>query len=968
MKKEKYDIVAIQESHITTDEEAAQWELLWGGTLFYSSGTARSLGQMLLINRNLMHASELIYKEERIIVVKLKIDDKTILVVNAYAPNNTTGKIEFFRHLGTVIDRLATDTTGVILMGDFNSVMNNNEDIISGNKHNIKEVQALNQLVVNIDAHDVWRLQNEEAREYTWNRSHPFTARRIDYIFVTSPLLPYVESSRIISFALSDHRAVESTFKFHNFKRGPSYWKFNNNLLKDTTFVENTNQLLEALQNQHQGLTPHAKWEITKIKIKEHSINYATTKAKHKKNRKTEMATRLNELEKQLAKQKDNEGLEKEVIKLKAELEINELAKALGAQTRSRIKFIEEGEKNTAFFLALEKSKATSNTITSIVTEDGQQIKDQTSLLAEQVRFYKALYMEDTSLQNTEVTYIPDFLGTDAKLPILENNEKSQCEGQISDTEASKALKDMKNGSAPGSDGLTTEFYKFFWLKIKNILIESFSHSFEVGHVSQSQQRGIVTLLHKGKHLARDKLTNWRPITLLNTDYKILAKIMANRLNRVISNLVDNDQCGFLKGRNIATILRTTDDVISYLNSKQLPGLLVAIDFTKAFDTISKKLIVDCLKQYGFGPEFIHWVQTLISQSESCVSHYGWLSEPFQVERGIRQGCPFSPLLFVLAVELLAVKIRSGKIKGITIRKNGHEITIKIQQFADDTTLYLRDKEDLDKAMKIFEAFASISGLQMSLSKTEAMWLGQNSHKTETFYNIAWVRQTKILGIYFRNDKSASEIEENWLTKVSNMKRIIKQWSRRNLSIYGKILIAKTYIISQFIYTMQSIGLPERVLSSINHTLYTFIWKKKNSNKKAFEKVKRKVLMQDYDKGGLKMIDMKILQSALYLSWIPKLITKSTDKWKVFPKIYYSQLGEGLSILHTPCVLKDLMGYPRKEGEFWKNVLDNWIQVRKSAWSGTKQLNLNSALWNNNNFQYKNRNLHLKEWMTAGIF
>ena len=98
-------------------------------------------------------------------------------------------------------------------MGDFNSVMNNNEAIISGNKHN-SEVQALNQLVVNIDAHDVWRLQNEEGREYTWNRSHPFTARRLDYVFVTSPLLPYVESSRIISFALSDHRAVESTFKF----------------------------------------------------------------------------------------------------------------------------------------------------------------------------------------------------------------------------------------------------------------------------------------------------------------------------------------------------------------------------------------------------------------------------------------------------------------------------------------------------------------------------------------------------------------------------------------------------------------------------------------------------------------------------------------------------------------------------------------------------------------------------------
>ena len=138
--------------------------------------------------------------------------------------------------------------------------------------------------------------------------------------------------------------------------------------------------------------------------------------------------------------------------------------------------------------------------------------------------------------------------------------------------------------------------------------------------------------------------------------------------------------------------------------------------------------------------------------------------------------------------------------------------------------------------MEIFEAFASISGLQTSLSKTEAMWLGQNAHKKETFYNIAWVRQTKILGIHFRNDKSASELEGNWLTTVSNMVRIIKQWSRRNLSIYEKILIAKTYIISQIIYTMQSVGLPERVLNSINHTLYTFIWKKKTSNKQPSKK------------------------------------------------------------------------------------------------------------------------------------
>ena len=173
------------------------------------------------------------------------------------------------------------------------------------------------------------------------------------------------------------------------------------------------------------------------------------------------------------------------------------------------------------------------------------------------------------------------------------------------------------------------------------------------------------------------------------------------------------------------------------------------------------------------------------------------------------------------------------------------------------------------------------------------MWLGQNAHKIETFYNIAWVRQTKIQGTHFRNDKSAIEIEDNWLTKVSNMKRIIKQWSRRNLSIYGKTLIANMYIISQFIYTMQSTGLPERVLSSINHTLYTFIWKKKkNSNKKAFEKVKPKVLMQDYDKGELKMTGMKILQSALYLSWIPNSSQSAQTSGRYFLRSSTSSWGK----------------------------------------------------------------------------
>ena len=134
------------------------------------------------------------------------------------------------------------------------------------------------------------------------------------------------------------------------------------------------------------------------------------------------------------------------------------------------------------------------------------------------------------------------------------------------------------------------EFYKVFWTNIKSMLIDSYIFSHDNGQVSGTQQRGVISLTHKGKELPRDKLTNWGPITPLNTDYKNLAKTIALRLNRVISTLIAEDQCGFIKGRNIATIIRTTDDVINYLDQENQPGILIGIDFTKAFDTIYKTL------------------------------------------------------------------------------------------------------------------------------------------------------------------------------------------------------------------------------------------------------------------------------------------------------------------------------------------------------------------------------------------
>ena len=187
------------------------------------------------------------------------------------------------------------------------------------------------------------------------------------------------------------------------------------------------------------------------------------------------------------------------------------------------------------------------------------------------------------------------------------------------------------------------------------------------------------------------------------------------------------------------------------------------------------------------------------------------------------------------------------------------ESIIKIQQFADDTTLYLQDEYDLEIALNIFVAFATISGLRINQHKTEAMWLGRHKGREDKTHNLQWDRQTKILGVYFRSYEGACQIEQNLNSKIETMKRTIAQWSGRNLSIYGKILIAKTFLISQFIYIMRSVGIPDNILDKINRALYAFLWKRKYNNKKAFEKVKRRVIAQGVEKGGLGMIDMKLL-------------------------------------------------------------------------------------------------------------
>ena len=192
------------------------------------------------------------------------------------------------------------------------------------------------------------------------------------------------------------------------------------------------------------------------------------------------------------------------------------------------------------------------------------------------------------------------FFFTEESTVKLDQHAQEECEGPLTKEECLNSLKTMASDKTPGTDGLPAEFYKVFWEDIEGYLLNALNGAYEKRCLSISQRRGLITLLPK-KNKPANLLKNWRPITLLNCDYKIAAKSIANRMKKFLPNIINNDQTGFLKNRFIGENIRLIESIINHTNMEQIPGLLLFVDFEKAFDSIEWSFIEKTLRHFNFG-------------------------------------------------------------------------------------------------------------------------------------------------------------------------------------------------------------------------------------------------------------------------------------------------------------------------------------------------------------------------------
>ena len=362
----------------------------------------------------------------------------------------------------------------------------------------------------------------------------------------------------------------------------------------------------------------------------------------------------------------------------------------------------------------------------------------------------------------------------------------------------------MESGKSPGTDGLSAEFYKVFWKDVSPFLIRGLNKSHQKGKLALTQRRGVISLIPK-KDKALQELKNWRPITLLNCDYKIASKAIASRLKAVLQNLIDNDQTGFLKGRSIAENICLINNVISYTETKNIPGLLLFVDFEKAFDTIEWAFVEKTLQHFGFGSSLIKWINLFYHDIQSCVINNGWSAGFFELSRGVRQGCPLSPYIFILCAEVLATAIRKDNlVKGITVDST----ECKLSQYADDTTLILDGtQESLERSFVILEKFGEVSGLRVNCEKTEALWIGSKKGSNQIICsqkNLKWADgKVKALGAWFCIDCEESK-KKNYGEKVHKVEDILNNWRNKRLTLIGKIAVIKALAASQLVYVLSS--------------------------------------------------------------------------------------------------------------------------------------------------------------------
>ena len=876
----------------------------------------------------------------RYIMCQITHMDSTFVLMNLYAPNKDSPG--FFDE---AIKKCMLCKEKAVIVGDFNTVLNAEIDRKSQKMEtNLKSTVRLNELTQEYMLKDVWRSRNPDVRRYSWMRTKPkICASRIDFALISAGLDNSVHDCFYLTGVHTDHSALFVGLDLEPLERGASYWKFNTSMLSDSTFAAALKTQIQQCVMESESLPPLERWEVLKAHIKSTAMSLTRARASEEQLVISQLSERTLEMETRVETMTEEEA--QLYINTKAELEELLSKKVKSAIFRTKAQWSMEAEKNSRYFFNLEKARYNAKICTKIFNKNGSLITKPEEVLEGQRCFYSELYTTDPKVKfNLEVD-LPNTVSDD---------DVASSEDTFSEEEIKVAIKGLKNNSCPGSDGLPIEVYKMYWNDIKEVLISVINTIYENGEIHRTGRQGVLNLLPKGDKDTR-YLANMRPITLLNCDYKICEKMIANRMMPALGEIIHSDQNGFIPDRRIAANIRKILDLVHTANEENINCIVITCDWMKCFDRIEFTAIENAMKKFKFSNMLIRWVQILYRDFYIKVQNNGSFSKPISISRGIRQGGPASNAIFLTVAELLAVTIRQDRdVHGVSVK----EIMQLLNQYADDTDIsILNEEKSFNRVMYHLENFGRHTGFKLNYDKTTVYRVGSAKEANAKHYTgkeLKWTKESiNVLGVDIaQTDEEVLKINYEKLLKSSQ--QTINRWENRNLTLIGKVEVINTLVASLFVYRMTSLpAIPAYISEKFNKMIEEYIWNK------AKPKIPLEVLQSLPEDGGLGLVDIVRKDMAIKASWVKMVMEDKYPEGRVYNYLIPELEGNIWCCNIAPHDVREMP----ISNKFWKDVLYAWATYHYTAEKEQEQ----QIIWWNSNIRVQNKPIWYAECAKRGL-
>ena len=812
-------------------------------------------------------------------------------IINVYGFSLTGPRAMLWNHLAQVELPEAT----WILAGDFNNIEQARDKLGGSSKACIsrRELEAWNRLLMRLevrDAHHIGAFVRRSGKVFTWSNEHKddtLIQSRIDRLYIplyieqiggTTEILPTLPD-------ISDHAGVVLHFNDEPRTRKKSPAFFNKGLLANPESRAELLATWKAVMEDGNITT----WNQKVVAANQAIINKsAALTLAHRRNWKDLYQAQFKDIIEAEAELQHNwESREARERLSEAQTVLHEVRQQKFQFQESAIlsKWARVGDRCTKEFFEHHNGTRKPAPITHMLDEEDRPISTQGELEAHILQFYRQLYTKDPQVEDNMAAREECFHFI--KQTVTEEHNMVLMQ-PLTMEEVKKAMKNLPAGKAPGVDAVPAEFYQDLWEEIGADIFNFAAESIEQAHISAEMNVSKIALLPKTED--RSRIKNFRPISLLNTLYKLIAKIYATRMKPLLHHWILPSQTGFVPNRCILDNIFLAFESIDWALESNQNISLVLLDFEKAYNRVSWTFLEKTMEKMGFVESWIKRVMSLNLNASATIVVNGKQSQAFQLQRSVRQGCPLAPYMFLLTVDVLGQMLQHPEcqVKGLRLPDNSF---ITNQMFADDTPLLLEGVPDnMDKAIAVINKFGRASGAKLNLHKSVGVWVA-HTERNWTWgeeEGLKWLQPgevTRYLGYPFGIHISKHEKDNKMLGQI---RKHLHRWAGNRLSVAGRIMIANQVILSSIWYFASCMDFSNQALKLARATVRNYIWSgKREANTRA--RVKWATVVLPIVRGGVKILDPLWQTSALLVKLLIRGMSVGYEPWKTLVRYRVAQ-------------------------------------------------------------------------------